>query len=224
MRRRNGLLVGRRQRPGREAEPRHVAARRAQALGHLGRALAELERPDRVGGVHLHGAVARDARRPCVARDRSADDLRPALDELGHAGLRAEAAQLGADLATERIHAPPRRVARARSAARRVRRSDHRLAHARDALRENAAPAEVELREHVVEQQQRRRRQRAPPRRAAARARRAAARPASRTGAGRGRRSRSSTSSRCGPSPVVPRSRSRARRASRSAAVGGSAS
>ena len=44
--------------------------------------------------------------------------LRPALDELGHAGLRAEAAKLGADLATERIHAPPPRAARARSAAR----------------------------------------------------------------------------------------------------------
>src|SRR6478672_1666618 len=38
---------------------------------------------------------------------------------------------------------------------RRMRRGDHRLTHARDTLGQNAAPAEVELREHVVEQQKR---------------------------------------------------------------------
>ena len=79
-------------------------------------------------------------------------------------------------------------------------------------LGEGAAPALVELREDVVEQEERRRGPRssaAPPRRAGARARRAAARPASRSGAGRAPPAAIPTSSRCGPSPVVPRSRSR---------------
>ena len=62
----------------------------------------------------------------------------------------------------------------------------------------------------------------APPPRAGARAPRGAARPASRSCAGRARRRRSRTSSRCGPSPVEPRRRSASSRASRAAAVGGS--
>ena len=58
-----------------------------------------------------------------------------------------------------------------------------------------------------------------PPRRAGARARRAAARPASRSCAGRAAPETIATSSRCGPSPVAPRSMSRSSRAS--SAVGG---
>ena len=89
---------------------------------------------------------------------------------------------------------------------------DHRLPHARDALCKHLASARGRAR---------RARRRAgaavasaatrPPR-AAATAPRAAARPASRTGAGRDRRSMIDTSSRCGPSPVAPRSRSRSSR------------
>ena len=147
---------------------------------------------------------------------------RPPLDELGHAGLWPEARR-----ARTRIWLPSgssfdlhdlRGLDRQR---RHVRRGDHRLPHARDALREHLPAAGIELREDVVEQEQGRRRAAALLPRAGARAPRGAARPVSRTGADRGRRSRSATSSRCGPSPVVPRSRSRASRCSSASRVGG---
>ena len=93
---------------------------------------------------------------------------------------------------------------------------------------ERRAGARVELGENVVEEHERRRRRddrRAPrPRRGAARAPRAAARPASRTCAGRGRRHGSSRRRGAGRGPSTPRSRSRSSRASRAATVGGSPS
>src|SRR5438477_10327935 len=55
----------------------------------------------------MDGAVLRDPRRPRVARDRRPDRGRPPLHQLGHSCLRAEARQLRADLVTERIQAPP---------------------------------------------------------------------------------------------------------------------
>ena len=223
--RRNGLLVGRRQRPGSEAQARDVAARARRRSAISARALAELERPDRVGGVHVHGAVACDARRPRVARDRGADDVRPALDELGHA---RPAGRSGASSA--RISLPSgsmlhlhelRGLDRQR---RRVRRGDHRLPHARDALGQHArggrgrAPRARRRAAGAAASAA------APPRRAAARARRAAARPASRTGAGRGRRSRPARRRGAGRARSC-RARGRARGAPRGrAAVGGSAS
>jgi hypothetical protein len=45
----------------------------------------------------MNRAVARDPRGPRVAGDRVADRRRPALDELGQPGLRAEARELRAD-------------------------------------------------------------------------------------------------------------------------------
>ena len=202
--------VGLRQRSRSEAQLRH-----AEQLGHLGGTLPELERPHRIGRVHLHRPVPRDARRPRVARDRGADDVRPALDELGHAGLRPEARRARPG---SRYRADPcshLHELRGLDGQRRgVRRRDHRLAHARDTLCEHTAAAEVELGEHVVEQQERRHRRGALPRRAGARAPRAVARPASRTGAGHVARSRSSRRRGAGRAPSC-RGRCRARAAPR---------
>ena len=83
----------------------------AEPLGDLAGLVAELERPDRVGRVHVHRAVLRDPRRPGVPGDRLPDRRRPALEQLGHAGLRAEAGELAADLSTERFQVPPPRPA-----------------------------------------------------------------------------------------------------------------
>ena len=78
--------------------------------------------------LHVHGAVPRDARGPRVARDRRADRRRPALEQLRHAGLRAEARELarGSSLPSRsRLHLHDlRRLDRQRG---RVRRRDHRL-------------------------------------------------------------------------------------------------
>ena len=84
-----------------------------------------------------------------------------------------------------------------------------RLAAWRQRARASAARRSgVELREDVVEKQERRRargaRRAGPPRQGGARARPCAARPASRSRAGRGRRRGSATSRRCGPSTGRP--------------------
>ena len=182
-------------------------------LGDLGGALAELERPDRIGRVHVHacrrGRCAR-ARRCARSRSPTAAGQRSTSSAMPACGPKRES--------SERIWLPSgssfdlHDLGGLDRQRRPVRRGDHRLPHARNALREHLAPAGIELGEHVVEQQQAAARAAALLPRAAARAPRAAARPVSRTGAGRGRRSRSATSSRCGPSPVAPRSRSRASR------------
>ena len=216
---RDGLVVGLRQR----ARARSGPSARSSFAGDLGGALAELERPHRVGGVHVHRAVACDARRPGVARDRGADGGRPALDELGHAGLRAEADELGAG---SRYRADP--CSTSTSCAGSTGSAERCVA----VIIVCPMPANAR-REHLGAGRGRAPRARrraaaaaasaaAPPRRGAARARRAAARPASRTGAGRGRRSRSARRRGAGRGPSRPRSMSRARRASSSSTVGGS--
>ena len=106
-----GLLA--RQRAGGETD-----ARDAEPRGDLGRAVPELERPDRVGRAHVERAVAGDARRPRVARDRRPDRLGPARDEVGEAGLRAEARELGANVIRQPVQGSPPRPAPARPAAR----------------------------------------------------------------------------------------------------------
>ena len=60
--------------------------------------MPELERPDRVRGVHVQGSVARNSRRPCVAGDLLSDDSRPRGDELRHARGRTEAPELALDV------------------------------------------------------------------------------------------------------------------------------
>ena len=185
---RDGLVVGLRQRSGSEPD---AAARRARSAISAA-PLAELERPDRVGRVHVHACrPARCAPATRCARSPSPTAAGQRSSELGHAGLRAEARELGADLV---YRADPGSTST--TCAGSTGSADACVAVIivcpMPAMRSASTlpAAEVELREHVVEQQERRRRAAAPPRRAAARARRGAARPASRTGAGRGRRSR----------------------------------
>jgi len=96
----------RRQRTRREA---HLG--NPEPLGDLGRALPELEGPDRVGGGDVKRAVTGDPRRPCVARDRRTRSVGPALDELGEARLDAEASELTAELVREPVQESPPRVA-----------------------------------------------------------------------------------------------------------------
>ena len=151
----------------------------------------------------MHRPVAGDARRPRVAGDPVADRRRPALDELRHPGLRPEARELRrASSTTEPFQASTSTTcAGSTGSADRVRRRDHRLPHARNrALRapgagRGRAPRARRRAEAAAGTGAAR------PRPGAATARRAAARPASRTGAGHGRRSPISTSSRCGPEP-----------------------
>ena len=182
--------------PGREAD-----ARNAEPPGDLGRAVAELERPDRVGRAHVQGPVARDPRRPGVARDRGADRLRPALDDLARGPAcgpkRASSARTCSDsLSRSHLHdcagstgSALRCVAvittcpmlATRSASTRRRRESSSESTSSSSSSGAAAAAR--------------------PRRAAARAARAAARPASRSSAGRGRPTAIRTSSRCGPRP-----------------------
>src|SRR6185437_6222237 len=111
-RRRSRLDIGLGELPGREAEPGHT-----EPFGDLPSLLPELERPDRVGRVDVHGAVLRDARRPGVPRDRLAHRSGPTLEELRHAGLGAEARELVADVLTERFQVPPPPPVRARAEA-----------------------------------------------------------------------------------------------------------
>ena len=98
---------------------KRTARRRRAASAISARALAELERPDRVGRVHVQRPVAGDARRPRVARDRGADRRRPALDELGQArpAGRSARARRGSRYRAGSM-APPPRAGRARPAAR----------------------------------------------------------------------------------------------------------
>src|SRR5439155_11506354 len=105
------LLRGLRQRPGSEADLRHTEGR-----GDLHGALAQLVGPHRIRRRDLNRAVLRDARRPRVARDRGPDGGRPAFNELCHPGLRTEPRQLGANLVSERIQAPPPPAGRVRAA------------------------------------------------------------------------------------------------------------
>ena len=106
------LFVGLRERSRSEPKPRH-----AEALRDLPGLLPELERPHRIGRVHVDGAVLRDPRRPGVSRDRLAHRRGPALEQLGHARLRAEARELVADVVTERVQVPPPRPAPPRGGA-----------------------------------------------------------------------------------------------------------
>ena len=144
---------------------------------------------------------------------------RPARDHLGEARLRRRTATARRE---PRQTAVPLLTSTTWSAGRRqrgdVRRRDHRLPELAHRLRQDAAAACVELREHVVEQEQRRGGEGASPPRAGGTAPRAAARPATRSRAALGRR-RSARSSRCGPSPVVPRARSVSSRASSASAT-----
>src|SRR3954452_6175673 len=75
-----------------------------ETLSNLLGAALELERPDRVGRVHVERAVAREPRGPRVASDRVADRARPRLDDRRHARSRAEPSQLAADVMSDALH------------------------------------------------------------------------------------------------------------------------
>ncbi len=180
-----GLLL--RERSGREADARQRrAARRSRPRG--GR--ARTPRPSRPcsRGACRRGRSApatRCARSPAptASGQRATTSARPACGPKRESSART----CSDSLSRGHLH-DLGRLDRQRAS---LRRGDHDLLHARDAVGEHAAAARVELREHVVEEQQRRATAAARPRRAGARAARAAARPASRSSAGRGRRRRS---------------------------------
>jgi hypothetical protein len=97
-RRRSGDdLIGR-QGPGCEPDLRN-----AEPGGDLSTAMAELERPDRIGGRDVQRAVARNSRGPGIACDRIAGYFGPPLDEIGEAGLRSEAGELAAELVRQLV-------------------------------------------------------------------------------------------------------------------------
>ena len=172
--------------PGREPDARRRrAARRSRR--RAGRARTPRpSRPCSRGRVPSRAIRAGHALRAIAVADRRG----PALDELGHAGLRPEARELARG---PRHRAGPgfhlhhlRRLEPAAPSAWVAVITACPMPATRSAS--TSRRRGVELREDVVEQQQRRREAAAPPRRAAARAPRAAARPASRSCAGRGRR------------------------------------
>ena len=99
-----------------------------------------------------------DACRPRLPGDRLAGGVRPPLEQLGHAGLWAEAARARADLLPSGSRLHLHELGRLDGKRGGVRRSDHRLARCRDTLRQHLPPARVELGEDVVEQEQERRR------------------------------------------------------------------
>src|SRR2546423_13828327 len=103
---------------------RHERERRRtrQPGADLAGAVAELEAPDRVARVDDQRAVALEASRPGIARDLLADCRRPRGDDLAHAGVRPEPAELALHVAAQLLEvtpfdrAPPR--ARPRAAGR----------------------------------------------------------------------------------------------------------
>src|SRR3954452_19285972 len=98
-RRPRSRLVGGRKRLRDGAWSEREARRRVlpETGADLLRAALELERPDRVGRVHVERAVTREPCRPRVASDRVADGGGPGLDDRRHARSRAEASELAAD-------------------------------------------------------------------------------------------------------------------------------
>ncbi len=181
--------------------------------------------------MNVQRPVAGETRRPRVARDLGTDGVGPDADDRSHARRRAEAAaararRRGRRASSGRPHHPgdtSSSCAGVDGKRRRLRRGDERLPGVEHALGQDPAAvrdrAPRARRPAAAAGRSRGDRRSAPPRRAAAQAPSAAARPASRSCGDRGGRWQGTTSSRCGPRPVVPRSRSRSRRAS--SAVGG---